>query len=47
MFIRNMFLDERGSFEKLLTRFTPKFTLIFLLEIWPNSFAQLPEKRTM
>ena len=43
MFIRNMFLDERRSFEKFLTCFTPKFTLIFLLEIWLNSFAQLPE----
>jgi len=47
MFVCNMFLDECRSFEKLLTSLTPKFTFVFLLEIWLNSFAQLPNNRTI
>jgi len=30
MFICNVFLDERGSFEEFLTRFAPELAFIFL-----------------
>jgi hypothetical protein len=42
MLVRNMFLNERCRFEKLLASFTPEFALIFLLKVWFNSLGQFP-----
>jgi hypothetical protein len=42
MLIGDMFLDKRSRLEKLLTRLTPEFTLIFLLDVRFNGFRQFP-----
>jgi hypothetical protein len=43
--IGDMLLDKRGSFEKLLTRFAPESSFIFLLDVLFNRFAKLPATR--
>jgi hypothetical protein len=45
MFIGDMLLDERCSFEEFLTCFAPEFTLVFLFQIWFHGFGQFPENR--
>jgi hypothetical protein len=42
MFVGDVLLDERSSFEEFLARLASKLALIFLLDVRFNGFRQLP-----
>lgn len=45
MLIRDVLLDKRGSFEKLLARFASESPFVFLLDVLLNRFTQLSATR--